>query len=88
MKKNSNKAVVATAAVSTAAEVISTPVAVSKAAKAAEIFQAAYSEQPVPKRSAILELVVAAADLTPKGAATYLQNFKRKAGLIGQGATA
>lgn len=63
-------------------EVISTPAAASKADKAREVFNDAYSLSPVPARKVILDCVIGIADLTPAGAATYLQNYKRSQGLM------
>lgn len=61
--------------------VVATVVAMSKAALARAIFDDAYKQSPVPARKEILARAVAGADLTEKGAATYLQNFKRANGL-------
>lgn len=62
--------------------VIATPKADNKADKARAIFSEAYAQTPVPQRKDIISRMVAEAGLTEKGAATYLQNFKKKAGLV------
>ena len=61
---------------------ITTAVAVNKADKARVIFAEAYAQSPVPQRKEIIGRMVAEAGLTKAGAATYLQNFKTKAGLV------
>lgn len=53
----------------------------TKADKARIIFNESYAMQPVPQRKDILARFVNEAGCTPKGAATYLQNFKDKAGI-------
>lgn len=70
------------------AEVIATAKAPSKADKAREVFAACYAQSPVPQRKDIIAKACDAAGLTPKGAATYLQNFKKAAGLIKRSAPA
>ena len=53
----------------------------SKAAKANSIFAGMFAMSPVPARKDILARFVGEAGCTPKGAATYLQNFKKAAGI-------
>lgn len=65
-----------------APELISTVKATTKADKARAIFNECYAQSPVPQRKDILERMQKEADLTPAGSATYLQNFKRVAGLV------
>lgn len=68
---------IANAATATAATVV------SKADKARKVFNEAYADPTkVPARKDIIAKMVTEAGLTPKGAATYLQNFKSKAGLV------
>jgi hypothetical protein len=61
---------------------IVTATAVAKADKARTIFKEAYSMNPVPQRKDIINRFVSEAGLTKAGAATYLQNMKKKAGLV------
>ena len=61
---------------------ITTVAAANKADKARAIFADAYAQTPVPQRKEIINRMVAEAGLTKAGAATYLQNFKAKAGLV------
>ena len=68
----------ATVAVNTT--VVKTVTAVTKADVARAIFNESYSMNPVPQRKDILNRFVEEAGLTKSGAATYLQNFKDKAG--------
>ena len=60
---------------------VQTATAENKAAKANAIFAECYAMSPVPQRKDILARVEKEAGLTPAGAATYLQNYKRKHGL-------
>lgn len=60
--------------------VVKTVTAVTKADVARAIFNESYSMNPVPQRKDIINRFVAEAGLTKMGAATYLQNFKDKAG--------
>lgn len=73
-----NASAVLNAVPANSAETIVTTVATSKAQKANQIFTESYAQSPVPQRKDILARAVAEADLTPAGAATYLQNFKAK----------
>ena len=69
----------------TANEVVApivTQAATIKADKARAIFKEAYSMSPVPQRKDIINRFVVEAGLTKAGAATYLQNMKKKAGLV------
>jgi hypothetical protein len=63
-------------------EVVTTATADNKAAKARAIFDACYAMNPVPQRKDIIARAVNEAGLTPAGAATYLQNYKSKKGLV------
>lgn len=58
--------------------VVQTQVAVSKAAKAREIFN---DMQGSPRKDVVGKFV-AEAGLTEKGAATYYQNFRKEAGMV------
>jgi hypothetical protein len=88
MTKNANKAankevIVAAAVKAPAAEVIAVAVAApTKADKAREIFKECYGMATVPARGDMIKRAVAEAGLTAKGAATYLQNYKAKNGLV------
>lgn len=64
------------------AEVIATDVATSKAKIAKGIFSEMFAVQPVPARKDMIARAVAEAGLTPQGAATYLQNFKKANNLV------
>jgi hypothetical protein len=72
---------VSAAALLGGATTITTQTAANKAAKAREIFAECYAQSPVPQRKDILARAISEAGLTPAGAATYLQNYKRKEGL-------
>lgn len=61
-----------------AATVVQTEAAVSKAAKAREIF----SEMSGSPRKDVVQKFVEEAGLTEKGAATYYQNFRKEAGMV------
>lgn len=71
-----------------APELISTVKAETKADKARAIFNECYAQSPIPQRKDILARMQKEADLTPAGSATYLQNFKRVAGLVASKAPA
>lgn len=58
--------------------VVQTEAAVSKAAKAREIF----SEMSGSPRKDVVQKFVEEAGLTEKGAATYYQNFRKEAGMV------
>lgn len=78
-----NKSVVEVVAPAvTKVEPIQTVAAVKKSHLAQAVFDDCYKQQPVPARKDIIAKLVAEADLTPAGAATYLQNMKKKAGLV------
>lgn len=67
--------------------VVTTAKAENKADKAREIFNDCYKNyhvdpKSVPARKDIINRMVTEAGLTQAGAATYLQNFKDKAGLV------
>lgn len=62
-------------------ETIQTQTSVNKSAIATAIFDECYKMNPVPQRKDILARVKEAAGLTDAGAATYLQNYKKKHGL-------
>lgn len=62
-------------------EVVQTQASINKSAIATAIFDECYKMNPVPQRKDILARVKKEADLTDAGAATYLQNYKRKHGL-------
>lgn len=69
--------------------VVTTAKADNKADKAREIFNESYAKfhidpKSVPARKDIINRMVTEAGLTPAGAATYLQNFKKKAGLVAE----
>jgi hypothetical protein len=69
--KGENKEVIAAA-----------PAVVTKADKARVVLGESYADMAkVPARKDIINRLVAEAELTPAGAATYLQNFKTKHGL-------
>ena len=86
MTKATNKAatiVNAAAVAAPAAVIVAAPAAApTKADKARAIFNAAYALPVVPARKDIIASMIADAGLTKAGAATYLQNFKNKAGLV------
>lgn len=65
------------------ATTITTATADSKANKARAVFNDCYKDgvAKAPARKDILARFVAEAGCTPKGAATYLQNFKKAAGI-------
>ena len=68
-----------------ATEVVATIVtqaATIKADKARAIFKECYAMPQVPQRKDIINRFVVEAGLTKAGAATYLQNMKKKAGLV------
>jgi hypothetical protein len=70
----------ANVAVAAAAVIVAAP---SKADKARAIFAQAYADpKAVPARKDIIARCVNEAGLTPKGAATYLQNYKAKNNLV------
>ena len=75
---------IASAATATAAAVIvAAPVVETKASKARAVFNDCYKDAAaVPQRKDIIARMVAECGLTKAGAATYLQNFKTKAGLV------
>lgn len=54
----------------------------SKASKANQIFAEMFGREVVPARKEMIAAVVQHAGLTPAGAATYLQNYKSKHGLV------
>lgn len=64
-----------------AVETIATPAGTSKAKVAKAIFQQMFAMEPVPARKDMIARAQREADLTPQGAATYLQNYKRDHGL-------
>ena len=66
------------------AEVIQSaaPAAVSKASIANAIFKKMFAMPQVPARKDMIKAAMAEAKLTEKGAATYLQNYKAKHGLV------
>ena len=65
------------------ATTITTAAAETKATKARAIFNDCYKDAAnVPQRKDIINRMIAEAGLTKAGAATYLQNFKSKAGLV------
>ena len=67
----------------TAAVAIAAAAAPSKADKARQIFNESYANPAaIPQRKDIIARMVNEAGLTKAGAATYLQNFKSKAGLV------
>lgn len=67
----------------TKVEVIKTPAAETKADKARAILGNIYgAKEALPARKDIIATLVAEAKLTPAGAATYLQNYKRDHGLV------
>lgn len=59
-----------------------TQVATNKAEKARAIFKECYAQSPVPQRKDIIQRAVVEAGLTTKGAATYLQNYRNKQGMV------
>lgn len=63
-------------------EVITTQVSVNKADKARAIFKEMFAQSPVPQRKDMIARAVNEAGLTQAGAATYLQNYKTKNGLV------
>lgn len=64
------------------AAVVSTPAADNKAAKARVIFGEMFAQNPRPARKDMIARAVSEAGLTPAGAATYLQTYKSKNGLV------
>lgn len=74
-------AVLAASAPASGKETIQTATAVNKSAIATKIFDECYAQSPVPQRKDILARVKTEAGLTDAGAATYLQNYKKKKGL-------
>lgn len=62
--------------------VIATAKAETKADKARAVFNACYAMDPVPQRKDIIAKMKSEAGLTDAGAATYLQNFKKAAGIV------
>lgn len=74
-------AVLAASAPAGGKETVQTAVSLNKSAIATKIFDESYAMTPVPQRKDILARVKAEAGLTDAGAATYLQNYKRKHGL-------
>lgn len=81
--KPANKEVIAAAGTKAApAAAIQTAAAPAKADKARAIFDECYAMPTVPARKDIIQRAVAEAGLTKAGAATYLQNYKTKKGLV------
>lgn len=74
-------AVLAASAPQGGSETVVTQTSVNKSAIATAIFDECYKMTPVPQRKDILARVKTEAGLTDAGAATYLQNYKRKHGL-------
>lgn len=75
----------AAAPVAVAPVVVTTRQATGKSAIAQKIFDESYANyatdpKSVPQRKDILQRCIDEAQLTPSGAATYLQNYKRKHG--------
>lgn len=70
--------------------VIATNKAATKADKAREIFNDCYKDgvEKAPQRKVILERMQKEAGLTAAGSATYLQNFKKAAGIVNLKSTA
>ena len=66
------------------AEVIQSaaPATASKAQRANAIFKEMFGREQVPARKDMIKAAMAGAGLTEKGAATYLQNYKAKNGLV------
>lgn len=58
-------------------ETVTTATADSKAKVAKAIFKEMFAMNPQPARKDMINRAVAEAKLTPQGAATYLQNYKR-----------
>ena len=73
------------AAATTAAETI--VAAPSKAQIANAIFKKMFAMPQVPARKDMIKAAMAEAKLTEKGAATYLQNYKAKNGLVKKAGT-
>lgn len=70
-------------AASMAKAVVQTIVVVAKKSHLAQIiFDESYKMNPVPQRKDIIARLMAEASLTAAGAATYLQNMKKKAGYV------
>lgn len=63
------------------AAVIQTAAGTSKAKVAKGIFQEMFAMSPVPARKDMIQRAMKEAALSEKGAATYLQNYKRDNGL-------
>jgi predicted solute-binding protein len=59
-----------------------TAVATNKAEKARAIFKECYAMPQVPQRKDIIQRAVVEVGLTTKGAATYLQNYRNKQGMV------
>lgn len=64
--------------------VIQTIKSITKADLAREIFNDCYKEgvDKAPERKVIIQRMMKEANLTQNGAATYLQNLKKKAGIV------
>lgn len=85
---NANKEIIASAATAAAPFVAVAVKADAKADKARAIFNECYSNPAaIPQRKDIINRFVNEAGLTKAGAATYLQNFKKKAGLVASKST-
>lgn len=88
MAKNTNQAAGANATKAAEApankgpEVVTTATSVNKADKARAIFSEMFAMNPRPARKDMIARAVQEADLTPAGAATYLQNYKAKNNLV------
>ena len=85
-----NKEVIQAAATAPAANApaVAIVAATSKASVANAIFAGMFAMSPVPPRKDMIAAAVKDASLTEKGAATYLQNYKAKNGLVQKKATA
>lgn len=85
---NANSETIVNTTVTKAAPVLlANTSAARKSDKAREIFNQCYANfhtdpKSVPQRKDIIQRFVTEAGLTPAGAATYLQNMKKKAGLV------
>ena len=82
----SNKETIAAA--STTPTVAVVQAAPSKASKANAIFASMFAMNPVPARKDMIARAISEAGCTDKGAATYLQNYKSKNGLVNKAAPA
>lgn len=71
---------ISTGAVAVKPEVITA--APSKASIANAIFKESYAQPTVPARKDIIARAVKESGLTAKGAATYLQNYREKHGMV------